>query len=194
MRACRIIGDATNRVCAGELKQVCERGNLELTETDYFAIIEGKTAALTECATRLGALHAGASEEVAERLANFGRRLGLAFQIADDLLDLTGSERTAGKTLGTALEQRKLTLPVIHCLNALPRPEAAKLRALIQHGDAHLGERVLAALEKTGSVAYARRRAEEIVKQARQELECLPRSESRAILEAMTEWCIRREQ
>ena len=194
VRACRIIGDATNRVCAGELKQVCERGNLELTEADYFAIIEGKTAALTECATRLGALYAGASEEVVERMANFGRGLGVAFQIADDLLDLTGNERTAGKTLGTDLEQRKLTLPVIHCLNALPRPEAAKLRALIQDGDAHLGERVLAALEKTGSVAYARRRADEIVKQARQELECLPRSESRTILEAMTEWCIHRDQ
>ena len=194
VRACRIIGDATNRVCAGELKQVCERGNLELTEADYFAIIEGKTAALTECAARLGALYAGASEEVAERMANFGRGLGVAFQIADDLLDLTGNERTAGKTLGTDLEQRKLTLPVIHCLNALPRSEAAKLRALIEDGDANIGECVLAALEKTGSVADARRRADEIVRQARQELECLPRSESRTILEAMTEWCIRREQ
>ena len=97
-----------------------ERGNLDLTEADYFAIIDGKTAALTECCGRLGALYAGASEEVAARLASFGRNLGLAFQIADDLLDLVGNEETAGKTLGTDLEQQKLTLPVIHCLHQLP--------------------------------------------------------------------------
>ena len=75
---------------------------------------------------RLGALYAGASEEVAGRLANYGRGLGLAFQIADDLLDLVGREETAGKTLGTDLAQQKLTLPVIHCLNRLPASEAAK--------------------------------------------------------------------
>ena len=193
-RACRIIGEATNRVCAGELKQVCERGNLDLTEADYFAIIEGKTAALTECCGRLGALYAGASEEAAERMANFGRGLGLAFQIADDLLDLVGNERSAGKTLGTDLEQRKLTLPVIHCLNALSPSEAEKLRGAIRDGDANLRSRVLAALERTHSVAFARGRAEDIARSARRELECLPRSESRTILEAMTEWCVRREK
>src|SRR4051794_11856205 len=138
-RACEIIGEATNRVCAGELRQVTERGNLNLTEADYFAVIDGKTAALTECCGRLGALYAGASEEVAGRLANFGRNLGLAFQIADDLLDLVGNEDTAGKTLGTDLEQQKLTLPVIHCLHKLPATDAAKLRDTIRDGDAGLG-------------------------------------------------------
>jgi octaprenyl-diphosphate synthase len=192
-RACQIIGDATNRVCAGELKQICKRGNLDLTEGDYFAIIEGKTAALTECCCRLGALYAGAEEETAERLANFGRCLGLAFQIADDLLDLVGSERAAGKTLGTDLEQRKLTLPVIHCLQTLPGLEAGRLREAIAEGRADLEETVMVAMEKTRSVGYARRRAEELARTARQQLECLPRSECRSILEALTEWCIRRE-
>src|SRR5438874_6461481 len=157
-RACGIIGEATNRVCAGELRQACERGNLSLTEADYFAIIGGKTAALTECCGRLGALYAGASETVAERLARYGRDLGLAFQIADDLLDLVGDEATAGKTLGTDLAQQKLTLPVIHCLNRLPATEAERLREAIRAGE-DAGPRVLAALERTGAVAYARRRA-----------------------------------
>lgn len=193
-RACRIIGEATNRVCAGELKQVCERGNLDLTEADYYAIIEGKTAALTECCGRLGALYAGASEAVAERLANFGRNLGLGFQIADDLLDLVGNERTAGKTLGTDLEQRKLTLPVIHCLNRLPPNEARQLRDAIHAGEANLGEQVLSAMEKTQSIGYARRRAEEFARSARRDLECLPRSECRTILETIAEWCVKREK
>jgi octaprenyl-diphosphate synthase len=193
-RACNIIGEATNRVCAGELRQVTERGNLNLTEADYFAIIDGKTAALTECCGRLGALYAGASEEVATRLANFGRNLGLAFQIADDLLDLVGNEDTAGKTLGTDLEQQKLTLPVIHCLNRLPAADADALRTAIRVGEAGLGRRVLVALEKTQSLAFARRKAEEFARTARQELECLPRSECRTILEAMTDWSVRREK
>ena len=193
-RACNIIGEATNRVCAGELRQVTERGNLELSEADYFAIIDGKTAALTECCGRLGALYAGSSDDIAAKLACFGRNLGLAFQIADDLLDLVGNEDTAGKTLGTDLEQQKLTLPVIHCLHWLPAAEAAKLRDAIKTGSEGLGLRVLRALEKTQSLAYAKRKAEEFARAARQELECVPRSECRTILEAMTEWSVRREK
>lgn len=193
-RACNIIGEATNRVCAGELRQITERGNLDLCEAEYFAIIEGKTAALTECCGRLGAIYSGASEDAAERMAAFGRNLGLAFQIADDLLDLIGDERTAGKTLGTDLEQRKLTLPVIHCLNALPERVAAQLREAIETGGEDVGGIVLAALERTGSVEYARKRANEFARTAKRQLESLPRSECRTILDGMTDWCVNRKR
>jgi octaprenyl-diphosphate synthase len=192
-RACQIIGEATNRVCAGELRQITERGNLNLSETDYFAIVEGKTAALTECCGRLGGLYAGAGEEIAGKLAAFGRNLGLAFQIADDLLDLVGDESTVGKTLGTDLEQQKLTLPVIHCLNRMPAGEAESLRNAIRNDDESLGKQVLAALDKTQSLSHVRRRAEEFARLARQELECLPRSDCRAILETICDWSVRRE-
>src|SRR3954452_23546503 len=96
-RACELIGEATNRVCEGELHQTLQRGNLALTEAEYFDIIDGKTAALTACCCRLGALYAAADADRVERLANYGRLLGMAFQVADDLLDLTGHEPTAGK-------------------------------------------------------------------------------------------------
>jgi octaprenyl-diphosphate synthase len=193
-RACQITGEVTNRVCAGELRQVTERGNLELTEADYFTIIDGKTAALTECCGRLGALYAGASDEVAAKLASYGHSLGLAFQIADDVLDLVGTEEAVGKTLGTDLAQQKLTLPLIHCLHRLPATEAAKLRDAIRTGSDGLGPRVLAALEKTQSVAYAKRKAEEFARSAKQELECLPRSECRTVLEGIADWSVRREK
>lgn len=193
-RACNLIGEATNRVCAGELRQVCERGNLYLTEADYFAILDGKTAALTEVCGRLGALYAGAPEATAERLAAFGRNLGVAFQVADDLLDLTGDEAKAGKTLGTDLEQQKLTLPVIHALNRLPPAEADSLRGVLRSPDPARRSKVAAVLEGTGSVGYARRRAEEFARNARTALECLPRSECRAILEQITDWSVRREK
>lgn len=188
VRACNLIGDATNRVCAGELRQITERGNLHLGEADYFAIIEGKTAALTECCCRLGALYAGASEDVAERMANFGRDLGLAFQIADDVLDLVGTESSAGKTLGTDLEQRKLTLPVIHCLETLPPNDAAAFREAIEAG----GE-VNAFLDRTHSLKYAQRRADALARAAIRELEVLPESGCREILKSIPAWCVRRE-
>src|SRR5262245_45712889 len=130
-RACRLIGEATNRLCAGELHQICERGNLDLSEDAYFDIIDGKTAELTACCCRLGALYAGASEESVEQLARYGRFLGLAFQIADDLLDLIGEERAAGKSLGTDLHQQKLTLPIIWHLAQAPAERAAWLRRLL---------------------------------------------------------------
>ena len=191
-RACNLIGDATNRVCAGELRQVAERGNQHLAEADYFAIVDGKTAALTEVCGRLGALYAGASTATADRLAAYGRNLGIAFQVADDLLDLTGDEATAGKTLGTDLDQQKLTLPVIHALHQLPPAEADEVRDLLKNGASR--STIAAILERTESVGYARRRAEEFARNARSALDCLPRTECRTILEQLTDWAIRREQ
>src|SRR5438876_233751 len=84
--ACRIIGETTNRVCAGELHQIAEQGNLDLDEAAYFDIIGGKTAALTGCCSQLGALFSGAHESVAQSLTNFDYDLGIAFQVADDVL------------------------------------------------------------------------------------------------------------
>jgi len=193
-RACRLIGEATNRVCAGELRQVSGRGNLALTEADYFAIVEGKTAALTEVCGRLGALYTGANDAIADQLAAFGRNLGIAFQIADDLLDLTGEEATAGKTLGTDLGQQKLTLPLIHALSVLPPGEAETLRELVRFADSGKRSKVATELDRAGSVGYARRRADEFARTARSALACLPSSECRAILEHLTDWSVRREK
>jgi octaprenyl-diphosphate synthase len=191
--ACRIIGETTNRVCAGELQQVGEQGNLDLGEPAYFEIIDGKTAELTACACRLGALYAGASEAVVGQMANFGRRLGLAFQIADDLLDLVGAESTAGKTLGTDLGQLKLTLPVIHLLDRVPAGEADGVRAILRGPTAERHERLMPMLEASGSLAYARRKADEFAAKARGCLDLLPPSECRQVLSQLTEWAIRRE-
>ena len=194
VRACQLIGEATNRVCAGELKQVSERGNLHLSEADYFQIIDGKTAALTEVSGRMGALYAGAGDEVAEQLAAYGRNLGLAFQIADDLLDLVGSEQTAGKTLGTDIEQQKLTLPVIHALAKLSPNDANRLRDKLRTGDSAHRAHVAAQLAEAGSFDYARRRADEFTRNARSALNCLPPSECRTILEQLTDWSARRDK
>src|SRR5262245_2819021 len=175
-RACRLIGDATNRLCAGELHQITERGNLDLSEDDYFAIIDAKTAELTSCCCRFGAVYAGMPEQVVERLARYGRLLGQAFQIADDLLDLVGEERATGKSLGTDLEQQKMTLPLIHLLAGAPADVTRRARSILHSPDNHKREQLGPDLLRHGALAYARRRAEDLAARAAAEVDCLPSS------------------
>ncbi|MBY0229633.1 MAG: polyprenyl synthetase family protein [Gemmataceae bacterium] len=187
-RACEIIGRSTNRVCEGELCQVLNRGNLDLTEDDYFDIIDGKTAELTACCAKLGAMYAGAKDEVIDAMERYGRWLGQAFQIADDLLDLTGQETLAGKSLGTDLEQGKLTLPLLHALRG---PHAERVRLLLTSDNANRRESLRPWLGD--SLAYARRVALDLAAKARRELALLPPSACRSILEATAEKAVHRE-
>jgi octaprenyl-diphosphate synthase len=192
VRACRLIGAATDRVCEGELCQVLQRGNLELSEAEYFDIIDGKTAELTACCCHLGALYGDAEPEVVQALARYGRWVGQAFQIADDLLDLVGEEKTTGKSLGTDVEQQKLTLPLIHLLSRRDGV-SGRVRQILCSPDNHKREALRPCLVEGGGLTYARRRAEELAAQARAELTCLPPSACRSILEALTERVVYRK-
>ena len=192
-RACLLIGEATNRVCAGELHQTVRRGALDLSEDEYFDIIDGKTAELTSCCCRLGALYAGLDDADVEHLAAYGRALGIAFQIADDVLDLVGREDRAGKSLGTDLEQRKMTLPLIHLLTRGSRDQSSRARLILESPGNHKREQLAPECQAAGAIDYARRRAEEFARQAATHLDCLPASESKAILEQLTRRVIHRD-
>jgi octaprenyl-diphosphate synthase len=191
-RACRLIGEATDRVCEGELCQVLQRGNLDLSEAEYFDIIDGKTAELTACCCHLGALYSGATADVVQALVRYGRRVGLAFQIADDLLDLVGEEKATGKSLGTDVAQQKLTLPLIYLLRQGDKAMAARVRHILSSADNHKREALRPFLLASGGLEYAQRRAEEFASSARAELACLPPSPCRSILEALTERVVHR--
>lgn len=193
VRACRIIGEATNRVCAGELHQITRRGALDLAEDEYLDIIDGKTAELTACCCKLGAMLAGMSDDVIEHLERFGRFLGIAFQIADDLLDLVGEETLAGKSLGTDLEQQKLTLPLIHLLASASAEEAARIRGILTAAGNHKRETLLPELHASGSLDYARQKAETFAASALAELDCLPPSPGRAILQTLADRIVHRD-
>jgi octaprenyl-diphosphate synthase len=191
-RACRIIGESTNRVCEGELRQGLERGNLALTEADYYDIIDGKTAELIACCGRLGALFSGAGPDVVEALTRYGRWLGMAFQIADDLLDLVGEEQATGKSLGTDLEQQKMTLPLIRLLAVAPPPLAGRLRQVLAAPGNHKREALRPYLEENAALEYAYRTADEFAARARGELGCVPASACRAVLESLCDKVVRR--
>lgn len=191
-RACRWIGQATNRVCEGEMQQVHHRGNLELDEASYFEIIEGKTAELTAVSCRLGASYAGAPESTVAALDRYGRELGIAFQIADDVLDLWGEERVTGKSLGTDLEKQKLTLPVIYLLRDVEPGLGAEVRRLLSEARADHRRLLRPHLESTGAIDRAWQRAKHHVKQALDALDVLPESDARSVLRILAQYVVRR--
>ena len=190
--ACRRIGESTNIVCEGELMQVGNRGNYDLEETEYFAIINGKTAELTACCCHLGAHYANANPEVAGELEAYGRHLGLAFQIADDLLDLLGDEQNTGKSLGTDLEKEKATLPLIHTLRTADPTSRETIMALLQNPSVNSRSELVPWLEKFGSLDYARQIAEKHARKASECLRSLPDSPAKNVLEMIAEFVVAR--
>jgi len=135
---CRAVSAATRNVCAGEISQTFERGNAALSLEAYFRIIELKTAELFELSCRLGAEQAGYSSEFAAAAARYGRHLGTAYQIFDDVADFIGDEGRIGKTLGTDLASGKFTLPLLVLLDQLPPAERTRLTGGIASGTVNL--------------------------------------------------------
>jgi octaprenyl-diphosphate synthase len=128
---CRLVSAATRQVVSGEICQTFKRGDAQLSLNDYFRIIRLKTAELFECSCRLGALLGGvcADPRYAPACAVFGRHLGVAYQIFDDIADFAGDEAGIGKTLGTDLASGKFTLPALLYLRGLPPAAATNLAA-----------------------------------------------------------------
>ena len=191
--ACRAIGRATNLVCEGEMQQVAHRGDLDLDEDAYFSIIRGKTAELIAVSCQLGAHYAGAPEATTRALEEYGRDLGVAFQIADDVLDLMGEERATGKSLGTDLEKQKLTLPLIRALAVAEPADARRLLDLLADPRPENRREVRRLILATDALRYAWGHAERFTRRAAARLDCLPDSPARAVLAHLTTQVIRRE-
>lgn len=171
--ACRAIGEATKVMCEGELRQVVGRGHFELSEEDYLDIITDKTAALCACCCRLGAHHAGAEDQRRDAFTRFGRYLGVAFQITDDLLDVLGDEAATGKSLGTDLAKQKPTLPLIRLLDGLNPKQRTEVLAILSCEDDHRREALRPWLARTDAIDYARRKAAAYIRRAIDELDKL---------------------
>jgi octaprenyl-diphosphate synthase len=191
--ASRIIAATTNMICEGELQQVHHRGDFDLTTDQYLQIITRKTASLTGTCCLLGAQFADAPAETVDSLERFGLEIGIAFQITDDVLDITGSEKRMGKTLGRDLEKNKLTLPVIHALQQGDRELRRQLRRLL--ADTNCSRtRLHNLIESTDSVRYSLDAAEDYVNTAVGRLNCLPESEARSALTNMANAIVSRQQ
>lgn len=192
--ASRLIGSTTNTVCEGELMQIYHRGNLDLGEDEYIEIVSRKTASLTSTCCVLGARYAGADAATIGRLEAYGLNVGIAFQIADDLLDLLGDEREVGKTLGLDLKKRELTLPAIHLLSHAAGDVRAEARRLLSDGQPDRLARVRRLLAEAGSVEYSRQVARRHVDAALASLADLPASPAKDSLRSMAHFIVERRR
>ena len=192
MRVLAIVADATNLIAEGEVLQLMHAGDAALDEAAYFAVIERKTAKLFEAAGRLGAVLGDASSECEEALAHYGRHLGIAFQIMDDVLDYSGEAAEIGKNLGDDLADGKMTLPLIRALALGTSDEAQVIRHAVAGGGLTDFAPVVAALHRTGALAYARERAEAEASAAAASLAVLPASPAAKSLLQLSTFAARR--
>ncbi|MFT7642716.1 MAG: octaprenyl-diphosphate synthase [Pirellulaceae bacterium] len=190
--ACRVIGRATNIVCEGELRQKGSRANYDLDEPEYLEIIEAKTAELCDCACRLGAFYAGADEALVEKMAYFGKALGIAFQIADDLLDVLGEEEDTGKSLGTDLEKQKPTLPIIQTLSQATPADRETILVILQSSDPDRQAKLLPYLEQYDAIQYTRDKAQYYANQAKLQLADIEASDAKQTLEIICDFVVQR--
>ena len=190
--ASRVIGRTTNELCEGELLQIENRNNLELDEDTYLTIISRKTASLTSACCTLGAKMSDASPEMVQQANVYGRSLGVAFQIQDDILDIVGDTRAVGKTLGIDIEKVKLTLPMIHFLRTAPKEHRLLLRSLLESREPDKVEKIRNLIIPSKSLSYARERAQHYVDLARASLKGLPEGEPRQVLDMIAEFVISR--
>ncbi len=190
--ACRIIGKSTNIVCEGEIRQKGSRGDYTIAEEDYLGILEAKTAELCACCCELGARFADASAATVQQLADYGRHLGVAFQIADDLLDLEGREETVGKSLGTDLDKQKPTLPIIRALSIAEPEDRRQILEIVEQPAGDQAAQLRPYLQRYDAVAYTQEKARSFAELARQQLDHLANSPATNALRSLSQFVVQR--
>jgi octaprenyl-diphosphate synthase len=177
-------------ICEGEIQEISEKKNINMTEEIHLEIIRKKTASFLACALQTGALIWGIEPEKAEALGRFGEFFGMAFQITDDYLDFSGEESKFGKTLGSDLEEGVYTLPVIHCLASGERDKV--VRILYSRSHKRRFSMLRETLEKSGALDYALAKAKGFMDMAKRELEVFPPSIFRTSLEQLADYALER--
>jgi octaprenyl-diphosphate synthase len=178
----RILTEVTNQLTIGEMRQLAAVDALSFTEGEYFELIRAKTAALISAACETGALCGAPSHS--ERLARYGERLGMAFQVADDILDYTEDQSVTGKPSGNDLREHKVTLPLIGALphlSAAARSRVDELFASAKPTDAQIAD-VVGIVAEAGGIDYARRRGEQFAQEAEEALSAVPEGPVRTAL------------
>ena len=195
MRVMQILADATNVIAEGEVLQLVNMHDADLTQDAYLQVIRSKTAKLFEASCRLAAVLAGSPPAIEDACAEYGRSLGTAFQIIDDVLDYDGDAQAMGKNLGDDLREGKATLPLILAMQRGSPEEAALVRAAIETGEAHTEAlaRIVAIVRRCGALEGARAVAGEQARQAMAAARLLPDNPyTRALLELAAELLQRR--
>ncbi len=191
-----VIARITTQMAQGEIEQMGYKGDAGLKESDYLRIIHRKTGVLLEGACKSGAVLAKASEKEQDTLSRFGRHLGLAFQMTDDLLDYTATADTLGKEPGTDIREGKLTLPLIAALENAGTEDAAFIMRMVENPGIGMDEfeRLKQVLYRCGGIEYTQQQAMAHAKEAMACLEMFRDSASRRLLKLLAEYSIARNE
>lgn len=186
LRIMDILSDATNIIAEGEVLQLMNCNDPDTTEDSYMQVIYCKTAKLFEAATRLAAVIANQDQATELAMLNYGKHLGTAFQLIDDIMDYTADAQEMGKNVGDDLAEGKPTLPLLYAMEHGNEQQRKMIRNAIEHGDGmeHLDD-ILAAMEQTGSLVYTQKKAELEADKAIAAIAALPDSEHKQALIAL---------
>lgn len=190
-----VLSDATTVMSEGEVMQLTQIGNLDITEKEYLDVVTYKTAVLISAACHLGAILADAPQETQEAMVNFGMNVGIAFQLVDDALDYSAQERKLGKKVGKDLMEGKITLPLIHTLHHSSDKESQKTRQLFQNGqlqDKDI-EFIFQCIEDHKGVGYTLDKTQIYIQKAKDSLNPLEDSPAKDALLAVSDFIYQRD-
>lgn len=182
LRVLDVLADATNVIAEGEVLQLMNMHDPDLAVEDYLQVIRYKTAKLFEASARLGAVLADADAELEESCACYGRALGTAFQLVDDLLDYEGNSEELGKNVGDDLREGKPTLPLLVAMERASQADRDTIRHAIEQGEVEKLPEILAIVRSTGALDATRAAARAEADKARAALSALPENRARAAL------------
>jgi len=189
-----LMSEAVNVIAEGEVLQLMNCNDPDITEESYMHVIYSKTARLFEAAAQASAILADASPAQEKALQDYGRFLGTAFQLIDDLLDYSADGQTLGKNVGDDLSEGKPTLPLLHAMRHGSSEQTAMIRQAIEQGNGrHLLDPVLETMQQCGSLEWTRQRAEQEADKAIAALKVLPETPWRSALEALAHMSVRRD-
>ena len=194
MAVMRILADATNTIAEGEVLQLMNCNDPDVDEARYLQVIRFKTARLFEAAAQLGAVLVDAESAVESAAAEYGRRIGTAFQLIDDVLDYSGVTADIGKNVGDDLREGKPTLPLIHVMREGSAVQRDMVRAAIENGRTEHFEAIMDAIRATGALDYTRERARAEAAAGLAAIEVLPPSEHRDALVAIAGHAVDRDR
>ena len=192
MRVMQVLSDATNIIAEGEVLQLMNCHDADVDEARYMQVIHYKTAKLFEAAARLGAILAKSTPEIEQAMADYGKHLGTAFQLVDDVLDYSGDEADTGKNIGDDLAEGKPTLPLIYVMKHGNPEQVACVRNAIENGGREDFPAVLEAIRQSGALDHAKARAVQEAELARAAIEPLGASNYKKALLQLTSFAVER--
>lgn len=192
MRVMQILADATNTIAAGEVMQLMNVHDPDISEDEYRQVIYRKTARLFEAGAQIAAVLAGRDRSDETAMLQYGQNLGTAFQLVDDALDFNASPEELGKNLGDDLAEGKATLPLIHAMRVGSEKERALIQKSIIEGGLQQLDAIQAIIESTGALTYTEKRAHEAADIAIEALSGIPDSEYKQALISIAEFAVKR--